>query len=69
MTYKNTTPDIVENPLMPPIYLMKLHETQTISEGFLVTRVAGGWIYEIQKPVVNLLEIVFVPFNNEFMPV
>lgn len=25
-----------------------------------------GRIKEIQKPQVNLLEIVFVPFNNEF---
>jgi hypothetical protein len=49
------------------IYSIGLHETITISEGFLVTRVAGGWIYEIQKPQVNVLEIIFIPFNNEFM--
>ena len=30
------------------------------------TRVPGGWIYEIQKPQANILEMVFVPFNNEF---
>lgn len=53
--------------IQPAIYLMALHETITISEDFLITRVPGGWIYEIQKPQANLLEIVFVPFNNEFM--
>lgn len=46
---------------------MRLHETITICDGFYTTRVPGGWIYEIQKPQVNLLEIVFVPFDNEFM--
>ena len=53
-------------PLLPAVYLMKLHETITIAEDVLATRVPGGWIYEFQKPQVNILEIVFVPFNNEF---
>ncbi len=49
------------------IYSMKLHETITVSEDILATRVPGGWIYEFQKPQVNILEIIFVPFDNEFM--
>jgi len=53
-------------PLLPAVYLMKLHETITVAEDVLATRVPGGWIYEFQKPQVNILEIVFVPFNNEF---
>jgi len=48
------------------IYDLKLHESTKIYEGLIVTRVPGGWIYEIQKPMANILEIVFVPFNNEF---
>lgn len=52
---------------LPKVYTMRLHETITISDGFYATRVPGGWIYEIQKPQVNLLEIVFVPFDNDFM--
>ena len=51
---------------MENIYELELHETITISDGMLVTRVAGGWIYEFQKPQVNILEIVFVPYDNEF---
>ena len=49
------------------IYLLDLHETLILYNGeMIITRVAGGWIYEIRKPQANLLELVFVPFNNEF---
>lgn len=53
-------------PMLPAVYSMNLHETITVAEDVLVTRVPGGWIYEFQKPQANILEIVFVPFNNEF---
>ena len=59
---------IAQNGLLPAVYSMKLHETITVGEDMYATRVPGGWIYEIQKPQVNVLETVFVPFNNEFMP-
>ncbi len=52
------------------IYNLKLHESVVIEEETnsvtLATRVPGGWIYEFQKPLINILETVFVPFNNEF---
>jgi len=51
---------------VPDVYSMDLHQTITVYDDVLVTRVPGGWIYEFQKPQVNILEIVFVPFNNEF---
>jgi hypothetical protein len=69
MIQTHSSAGIAQNPMLPAVYSMGLHETITISEDFLVTRVPGGWIYEIQKPQANLLEIVFVPFNNEFMSV
>ena len=57
----------IQENVVKTIYNMNLHETITISKDFLCTRVAGGWIYEIQKPIVNVLETIFVPFSNEFM--
>jgi hypothetical protein len=49
---------------MKDIYQLELHETSRISEDIFATRVPGGWIYEFQKPQVNILEIVFVPFSR-----
>ena len=54
---------------MKTIYDLKLHETITVADDMLCTRVPGGWIYEIQKPAANILETVFVPFNNEFQEI
>ena len=48
------------------IYGMNLHEVIIIDEDIYVTRVPGGWIYEFRKPQVNILEVVFVPYTNEF---
>lgn len=48
------------------IYTMNLHETITVAEDVLCTRVPGGWIYEFQKPQVNILEVIFIPYNDEF---
>ena len=48
------------------IYKMKLHETINIAPDVFATRVPGGWIYEFQKPAADILEIVFVPFDNGF---
>ncbi|MFA5168951.1 MAG: hypothetical protein WC530_10535 [Candidatus Omnitrophota bacterium] len=46
---------------MKSIYDLKLHETWT--DGNLdVLRVPGGWVYSIYGGVI------FVPFDNEFMP-
>lgn len=51
------------------IYKMDLHETIQINSPngrgittYLVTRVAGGWIYKRQTTNNQ----TFVPFNNEF---
>lgn len=68
MKQTTTKAGIAQNPVLPAVYSMKLHETITVGEDMLATRVPGGWIYEIRKPQVNVLETVFVPFNNEFMP-
>ena len=55
------------------IYKLKLHETTSISldNGFNqhVTRVAGGWIYQTIRLDRNLINSIFVPFNNEFQPI
>jgi len=50
-------------------YSMELNERMCIieNEKIYVLRVAGGWIYEFQKPAANILKLVFVPFSNEFM--
>lgn len=65
--------------VMPSIYSMKLHEvislTPTSIEGmavsyFSIMRVAGGWIYQIwDTEKQDYIREIFVPFNNEFMPV
>lgn len=49
----------------PSIYLLGLHES-VYDDGYMITRVAGGWIY--LKSTDNSLSpsITFVPFNNEF---
>ena len=53
------------------IYKMKLHEVIELKLGvtnFIITRVAGGWIYQTYNfsfsggGVAN----IFVPFSNEF---
>lgn len=54
---------------MKTIYELKMHENITIPGDIRVTRVPGGWIYEFRKPHVNILEVVFVPYNNEFQTV
>lgn len=51
---------------MKNVYELELHESCEIKDGLIATRVPGGWIYEIQKPQANILETVFIPFNNEF---
>lgn len=56
----------IESVEVDDIYKLKLHQSTNIAEGIIVTRVPGGWIYEFQKPQVNILQPVFVPFNNEF---
>ena len=48
------------------IYNMSLHEQVQCGE-FVVTRVAGGWIYSMHSPEVMVPSVcTFVPFNNEF---
>lgn len=53
----------------PTIYDLALHETIIIkfgpSEAF-ITRVAGGWLYNIYRLDRNSMVSTFVPFNNEF---
>lgn len=55
---------------MDEIYKLQLHEkTQLKTPGpadVFVTRVPGGWLYEYQISTASILEVVFVPFNNEY---
>ena len=44
------------------IYGMELHECIKFSRELYVTRVPGGWIYEIIGAVAS----IFVPYNDEF---
>jgi hypothetical protein len=48
------------------IYNLELHEALEITKGVYVLRVPGGWIYNYEKPHVNILETVFVPLSLEF---
>lgn len=51
------------------IYKMKLHETIKGCNHeltYYITRVAGGWIYEMPRGNTRRFTSVFVPFNNEF---
>ena len=52
---------------MKNIYEIGLHDITKIDECLSITRVPGGWIYEYRYPQANVLQVVFVPFNNEFM--
>ena len=49
---------------------MKLHEV-TVVGVYRIIRVPGGWIYERQTRQLtsdkNDVEIVFVPYNTEFI--
>lgn len=47
------------------LYDMNLHDTLT-DKGMTITRVIGGWIYEIPRGNTNRVTSQFVPFNNEF---
>ena len=48
------------------IHNLKLHET-LIEEKNRITRVAGGWIYEVgQKADETYNNAVFVPYKREF---
>ena len=59
------------------IYELELHRRTKVKNGVYVTRVPGGWIYEIGNDVPNpnpnfkdwyvQYSLVFIPFNNEFM--
>jgi hypothetical protein len=48
------------------IMKMKLHDRVCINkeEGIYCMKVVGGWIYEYQKPIVNILKLVFVPHQE-----
>lgn len=68
-------PEIV----VPDIYSMKLHDVISLTpkgiEGvaisyYSIMRVAGGWIYQIcDNGEQEHVREIFVPYNNEFMPV
>lgn len=50
---------------------MDLHESTTINDSdgkIQITRVAGGWIYEMIRGTSHSIgrHPVFIPFNNEF---
>ena len=51
------------------IHSMDLHTIVTTPSGWVITRVAGGWIYglgSLNDPD-GLKQCLFVPFNNEFV--
>ena len=50
---------------MEDIYQMGLHESIK-KDKMIITRVAGGWIYEIPRGDTRRYTSVFVPYNNEF---
>lgn len=50
------------------IYRMHLLESIHVSEFVLITRVPGGWIYEIKAtggPDVVLPAVAFIPYRSE----
>lgn len=52
---------------METIYDLKLHESIKINDGLLVTRVPGGWIYDIFLGV-RFPDIVYRKVNSIFVP-
>jgi hypothetical protein len=48
------------------MYEMKLNETILIGNTTAVTRVPGGWIYELLEIATRTVTSQFVPFDNEF---
>ena len=54
-------------PVDKSIYALSLHESTKIQgHSIYVTRVPGGWIYELYDTDTTTMNSVFVPFNNEF---
>lgn len=50
------------------LYGLKLHESMRLSNGTVIMRVPGGWIYDCWDCEVGTSKAgTFVPFNNEFM--
>lgn len=55
------------------IYDLELHESMTVNDmtDFIVTRVAGGWIYEtkgaedLNRPDRDS-HFIFIPYHSEF---
>jgi len=57
------------------MYELELHEEFELSDSCYAMRTIGGWIYKFYTRLDNedeayrLVSSVFVPFNNEMMPV
>ena len=51
---------------MKTIYNLQLHERLNIDKDILITKVPGGWIYELRD--TDGWNAVFVPYNVEFDP-
>lgn len=47
------------------IYELELHES-TGGDNYRITRVPGGWVYQIQSWEELSMAMTFVPYNNEF---
>ena len=47
------------------IYNLKLHEGILIDPHIYITRVPGGWLYDVGEE--ENIFVVFVPFDDEFM--
>ncbi len=50
------------------IYDLEFHQGLEVTEHCIVTRVAGGWIYEMYSEFhEKLYSTVFVPYSAEFL--
>lgn len=52
----------------PDIYKMKLHETLSFHTGpfeYFITRVPGGWLYQLPRLDQGVMTNTFVPYNFE----
>lgn len=55
-----------KNTIAEKMYAMQLHDE--IEDGVLtITRVIGGWIYEIPRGNTERVTSQFIPFSTEFM--
>lgn len=76
--YSKTTYFIVKldtyfKKMVEDIYKLKLNENVELQDGTVITRVPGGWIYEMSAAIAaddgeyqDFINHVFVPYSDEF---